>query len=670
MIRRARTTVRLACLAAAAFASIASIAAADVTLGSLFNDHMVLQRDHVNPLWGTADANAEVTVSVDGQVVDKTKANDKGEFKLKLPARPADGAPHAILVRSGGDFVAVGDVLIGDVWVCSGQSNMQWTLENTRDGAKEIAQATLPNVRLYYVPRVGAAEPVKTVDAKWTLCEPDTAKGFSSVAYFFGKHLNNELNIPIGLIHTSWGGTPAEAWTPLPAMEKLTDLPMASRQVARRAKGDTPEERAKYVEELKVWLKATNRDDQVIKPDAAGWEKVEVADASEWKLMAIPNDFAKQGVPNGCVWFRKEIDVPADAAGKPLVLSLGRIDEYDMTFFNGEKVGEIGPLSEESWSVARKYTVPGDKVKAGKNVIAVRVFDTGVVAGLIGPAASMTAKPEDGAAIPLAGEWMYRQESVFKPIEGKEPPRPAMPMKPDDRLTPAALYNGMIAPLQDYGIKGAIWYQGEANADRFQEYKKLLSTMIGSWRDQFGQGDFPFYVVGLANFMAPTEDPNIPSEWAGLREAQRQVGRDVKNAAMTVTIDIGEEKDIHPRNKQDVGKRLALVALEDTYGKKLVSRGPTVDDVEWKDGQVVIEFKNIGGGLKSIQEPLESFAIAGEDGKWFWADAKIDEDGDEVILSSPNVKSPAKVRYAWADNPKATLFNAEGLPAEPFEASK
>jgi sialate O-acetylesterase len=309
-------------------------------------------------------------------------------------------------------------------------------------------------------------------------------------------------------------------------------------------------------------------------------------------------------------------------------------------------------------------------VKAGKNVIAVRVFDTGVAAGLIGPTAAMTAASEGGKPMPLAGEWMYRQESVFKPIEGKEPPRPATPMKPDDRLTPAALYNGMIAPLQDYGIKGAIWYQGEANAARFQEYKKLLSTMIGAWRDQFGQGDFPFYIVGLANFMAPTEDPNTPSEWAGLREAQREVARDVKNAAMSVTIDVGEEKTIHPLNKQDVGKRLALIALDDAYGKKIVSRGPTVDHVKFEDGKVVVEFKNIGGGLKSIKEPLESFALAGEDGKWFWADAKIDDDGDEVVLTSPNVKTPTKVHYAWADNPKATLFNAEGLPAEPFEASK
>jgi sialate O-acetylesterase len=666
MVRR----VRLACLAAAAIASACSFAAADITLGSFFNDHMVLQRDHANPIWGTADANAEVTVSVDGQVVDKTKANDKGEFKLKLPAKPADGTTHAILVRSGGDFVAIGDVLIGDVWICSGQSNMQWTLENTKDGAKEIAEATLPNVRLYYVPRVGAAEPVKKVDAVWTTCTPETAGPFSSVAYFFGKHLNKELNIPIGLIHTSWGGTPAEAWTPLPAIEKLTDLPLVQRGLKRRAAGQTPESKAQYVEEMKVWLKATNRDDQTILPEAAGWANVDVADAAAWKPMKLPVDFVKQGVPTGCVWFRKEIDLPADAVDKPILLSLGRVDDSDKTYVNGELVGETPQTNDMGWNVPRNYSIPAGKLKAGKNVIAVRAYDTGGVGGIVGPAAQMKLTPEGGEPIPLTGEWLYRQESVFKPIEGKEPPRPAPPVALDGQGTASALYNGMIAPLQDYGIKGAIWYQGEANADRYKEYQKLLSTMIGGWRDQFGQGDFPFYIVGLANFMAATEDPNTPSEWAGLREAQRQVGRNVKNAAMTVTIDIGEEKDIHPKNKQDVGKRLALVALEDTYGKKLVSRGPTVDDVEWKDGKVVVEFKNIGGGLKAVGDKLESFALAGEDGKWFWADAKIDDDGDEVILTSPNVPKPTKVHYAWADNPKATLFNSEGLPAEPFEAVK
>ena len=487
MIRRARIT----CLAAVALASAASIAAADVTLGSLFNDHMVLQRDHANPLWGKATPNARVEVTIDGKSVSRTEADTDGSFRFTLP-KLAAGGPHVIAVTDDGKPATINDVLIGDVWVCSGQSNMQWSLESTRDAATEIAAATLPNVRLYHVPRVGAAEPVKTVEAQWTPCEPETAKNFSAVAYFFARHLNNELNVPIGLIHTSWGGTPAEAWTPLPKLETLTHLPVLQTQLARRAAG--------------------------IKGEA------------------------------------------------------------------------LAPSTQ--------------------------------------------------------------------------------PMKVDNQNTPASLYNGMIAPLQDFGIKGAIWYQGESNASRFQEYETLLSTMIESWRDQFGQGDFPFYIVGLANFHPPIQDPNIPSEWAGLREAQRQVGRGVKNAAMTVTIDIGEEKDIHPRNKQDVGKRLALVALADTYDKKLVSRGPTVDDVEWKDGQVIITFNHIGGGLKSIHEPLESFAVAGEDGKWFWADAKIDDDGGEVILSSPNVKSPTKVRYAWADNPKATLFNAEGLPAEPFEAAK
>ena len=667
MTRRAR----LASLAVAVLSTIACRASADIVLGSLFNDHMVLQRDHANLLWGTAAPGAEVTVSMDSHVVDKTKADDKGAFKLKVPAHAADTEPHALLIRSGDDFVALGDILIGDVWVCGGQSNMKFFLQNCVDGEKEVAAADQPTIRLYKVPEVAAPEPMTTMDAKWKTCTPENVAEFSGVGYFFGRHLTRELKVPIGLIHTNWGGTPAEGWTPLAKLETLKDLPLIGRGLERRAHAAERGVAEKYLADMKDWLKATGRDDQAIKPNAIGWEKVDVADASAWKTMKLPGDFTKEGVPNGCVWFRKTIDIPSDAEGKPARITLGRIDEYDTTFFNGEKVGETGPLPPEDWQKQRSYLVPAELVKASKATIAVRVFDTGKVGGMIGPPTAMAIKGSSFGPVSLAGDWSYRQESEWKPVAGKEPPRPVAPMTLDHPATPSALYNGMIAPLGEFGIKGVIWYQGENNAPRNPEYKPLLTALIEGWRDQFKQGDFPFYIVGLANFTPHPDAPNDPSEWAPLREAQRQVSRSVKNTAMSVTIDIGEPLDIHPKNKQEVGRRLALIALHDTYGKtETVSRGPTVAKAEFKDDKVVVEFENIGKGLKSIAEPLGSFELAGEDGKWVEADAKIDDDGDEVIVSSAKVTKPRQVRYAYADNPKATLFNAEGLPAEPFIEAK
>jgi sialate O-acetylesterase len=274
----------------------------------------------------------------------------------------------------------------------------------------------------------------------------------------------------------------------------------------------------------------------------------------------------------------------------------------------------------------------------------------------------------DKTSIPLAGQWLHRIERLHVATEGEQPLRPLPPYKLDSAWTPAALYNGMIAPVGEYGIRGALWYQGESNAVRHQEYAQLLAAMIGAWREQFGVGDCPFYIVGLANFRNPTHDPNTPSDWAHLREAQRQVSLKVPNTAMSVTIDIGEAADIHPRNKQEVGRRLALIALAQTYGKQIVSRGPTLKSAQFKGNEVVLSFDHIGGGLTAMGDRLASFAVAGEDGMFAWAGARIE--GDRVVVSSPDVPSPTAVRYAWADNPTASLYNREGLPAEPFEARK
>lgn len=647
-------------------AAATSSALADLKLAPMFTDHMVLQRDVACPIWGTADAGAKVEISLgEGKQTVSAVANEKGAFRATLPVMQV-GEPITLTIKAGSDTVTLKDVLIGDVWVASGQSNMQWSVAASANPDEEIKNAKHPNIRLYYVPRVTSDKPVDEIDAKWEVCSPETVAEFSAVAYYFGRHLNAELNVPIGLIHTSWGGTIAEAWTPAKQIQAMNDLPGVAKLSETLRLSQDPEGRAKLEKVMADWY--TRKDKLLNEPSEVSkdWAKPDFDDSS-WTSLQQPGDWRATDDRNGVGWVRKTVDVPSDLTGKDLTLRLARVDDHDVTYFNGQRVGDVLPSSGGGFITNRVYTVPGNLVKAGKNVIAIRVLDTGGAGGLGGPAADMKLEAKENAdkAIGLAGEWKFKLEQAIDPMRD---PRPSNPADPGNPNLPSRLYNAMIHPLHDFAIKGAIWYQGESNAQRHGEYERVLSTMIGSWRDQFGVGDFPFYIVGLANFMAPTDDPNKPSEWAYLREAQRQVGRNLKNAGTTVTLDIGEQFDIHPKNKQDVGKRLALIALDDTYGKDVVSRGPTLRNAKFDGNKVVLSFDHVGGGLVAKDGLAQSFSVAGEDGKFAWADAKIE--GDTVVLTARGVSQPLMVRYAFADNPKVTLFNKEGLPAEPFQEGK
>jgi sialate O-acetylesterase len=663
MLRTARPVRTV--LAALVLASACSSALAEIKLSPIFSDHMVIQRGVACPIWGNAEPGAKVEISLeDGKSVASSVANDKGFFRAKLPVL-AEGTPHTITVKAGDDTVTLSDVLAGEVWIASGQSNMQWSVSESNNAAEEIKNANHPNIRLFYVPRTTSDEPIETIDAKWQVCSPETIGGFSAVAYFFGRDLNKELNVPIGLIHTSWGGTIAETWTPAKQIEALNVLPGVAKLSTTLKDSKTPEGRERIEKSLKEWYTRKDKLLTEASDTSKDWASADFDD-SAWSSVEQPGDTRAIENHNGVGWLRKTVEVPADLAGKDLTLRLARIDDFDVTSFNGERVGDVLPSSGGGFITNRVYTVPGKLVKAGKNVIAIRVLDTGGAAGLGGPSQDMKleAKDDAGKMISLTGTWKFKLEQALDAAD----PRPNNPADPGNPNMPSRLYNAMIHPLHDFAIKGAIWYQGESNAERFAEYEKVLSTMIGAWREQFGVGDFSFYQVGLANFHAPTDDPNQPSEWAYLRQAQRDVARNVKNAGMSVTIDIGEEKDIHPKNKQDVGKRLALLALKDTYGKNIVSRGPTLKEAKFESEKVILSFENFGSGLVAKDGLAQSFSLAGEDGKFAWADAKIE--GDTVVLSAKDVKNPARVRYAFADNPKATLFNKEGLPAEPFEAKK
>ena len=614
-------------------------------LHPLFTDNAVLQRGAECPVWGWTTPGAKVTVLLAGRRAEAVASRD-GEWMTFLGPFEA-GGPHALEVR-GPASVTVRNVMIGDVWVCSGQSNMQWPLRASNNAAEEIAAASLPNIRLFQVPRRIAYEPQKTCEASWRVCSPESAAGFTAVGYFFGRHLNRELDVPIGLIESDWGGTVAEAWTSAEALETMSDFrePIAAfREMAASMKSDSYD----YDAEMKKWWAKNDRGSKM----GAEWFAPGLDDSS-WKKMRLPTAWEKTelGDFDGIVWFRKSFDLPADWADRDLKLSLGPIDDADVTWLSGTKIGET-----QRWNQPRNYAVPGRLVRAGRNVLTVRCLDTGGGGGIFGQPEQLSLTREGAKAVSLSGEWRYRAAGSIAEL-------PAMPRRV--RRSPnvtTVLYNGMIAPLLPMAIKGAIWYQGESNAGRPNQYRRLLPTMIRDWRSRFSCGEFGFHIVQLANFRARTTEP-VQSGWAELRESQFLTAETMANVGQAVIIDIGDARNIHPKNKQDVGRRLALSALGMTYGRDIIYSGPIYREMEREGSRIRLRFRQTGSGLVARGGELKGFAVAGADGKFHHARAVID--GRTVVVSAPGVSDPVTVRYGWANNPLCTLYNSEGLPATPF----
>jgi sialate O-acetylesterase len=608
----------------------------------LFNDHMVFPRDIEAPVWGWCEPGKEVTVSMAGKSA-KAVAGADGRWQVKLGPFAA-GGPHELMI-TGPKEEKITDVLVGDVWICSGQSNMEWTVNSSSNPQEEISKANHPRIRLFYVPKRISAEPQANVVADWDVCSPQSVAGFSAVGYYFGRLLHEQTGIPIGLINSNWGGTVAEAWTSAGALKTMDDFKGAVEDFERMAKSGQDD----FEQIMAEWWKKND-------PGSVGGLGFADpgVDVNGWKAMNLPGNWEGQGLPDfdGIVWFRRDFDLPENWTDKDAKLHLGPIDDRDTTWVNGSKVGEM-----TDWNHDRVYKVPKKLLKAGRNTIAVRVLDTGGGGGFHGRAEQMKLERQGGEAVALAGEWRW---NMTKPIGEVAQPPSRIDNNPN-AIT--VLSNGMIACLEPFAIKGAIWYQGESNAGRAEQYRRLLPTMIKDWRQRFGVGDFPFYIVQLANFMDPTTDP-VQSGWAELREAQLWTAMNVPNCGIAVTTDIGDAKDIHPRNKQDVGKRLALEALAKAYGKQLVHQGPLYKAMKVEGNAVRLEFDHVGGGLEQRGDKLAGFAIAGADGKFVHGEARID--GATVIVTGPGVEQPTAVRYGWANNPPATLFNKDGLPASPF----
>jgi sialate O-acetylesterase len=620
-------------------------------LHGLFTDHMVLQRGVEAPIWGWTKPGETVTVRLAGKEAE-ARAGADGKWTVKIGPFAA-GGPHTLTVI-GPESATRKDVLIGDVWICSGQSNMEWPVEQADDAKGEIARADHPKIRLYTVPKKISYVPESQVKGSWEVCSPQTVGDFSAVGYFFGRDLNRELDVPIGLIDSSWGGTIAEAWVSAESLRAMDDFREAVDQI-REYEADRENVEGVAAREVEAWYAKHDPGSA----EGKGWADPQL-DLASWKAMEAPRKWEGAGLPDfdGVAWFRKEVDLPASWADKDLVFRLGPIDDRDTTWFNGTKVG-----GKDDFSQPREYKVPGRLTKPGRNVIAIRVLDTGGDGGFVGNPGQMTlsiAGDDQTSPISLAGTWQYR---VGTSLKDAGPVPPSVSNNPN---VVTVLSNGMIAPLVPFAIKGAIWYQGESNVGRAKQYQTLLPTLIGDWRSRFGVGEFPFFIVQLANFLDRRDEP-VDSAWAELREAQWLTTRKVPKSAIASAIDIGEAKDIHPRNKQEVGRRLALDALAIAYGRDVEYSGPEFKSMGVQDGKVRLRFEHVGKGLEAQGDgPLKGFAIAGEDGKFVWADARID--GEAVVVSSPKVEKPRAVRYGWADNPEGNLYNKDGLPATPFRA--
>jgi len=626
--------------------------ARNIRTPALFGDDMVLQCQMPLPIWGTADPGGRVSVNLGGREASATVSQD-GRWQVTLEPLPP-GGPHTLTI-AGRDTLTFSNVMLGEVWLGSGQSNMEMPLAGwgkVLDFEREIADASYRDIRLFQVERASSFDPVEDVVSEgWQLCGPETIGRFSSTAYFFGRRLHRTLGVPVGLIHSSWGGTAAEAWTSQGALEALGGFEQALAE-NEAARDEDPEELARrHREGLEERELALRRDDRGFEGDRPAWASPSLDDSS-WESMDLPTRWERAGLPgfDGVVWFRRELKLPEGWKGQDLILNLGPIDDEDDTWFNGERLG-----GESTWDAPRRYTIPGSLVRPGVNLVTVRVVDGGDEGGICGRPEEL--RLEKGAAPPrsLAGPWRYRVGLDAASL-------PPLPLAPDDPNLPTVLHNAMLAPLAPFSIRGVIWYQGEANTSRAFQYRSLFPALIQDWRALWDRDDLPFYFVQLASFMAVEPEPG-ESEWAELREAQLATLA-LPHTGMAVAVDVGDAEDVHPKNKQAVGNRLARIALNRVYGRPIVHSGPTYRAMELEDDRVRVSFDHAAGGLEARHGALKGFAVAGEDRRFRWARAIIER--DSVLVWSPEVPRPVAVRYAWAANPVCNLFNSAGLPASPF----
>ncbi len=648
---------------------------------SLFSDNMVLQQKTEVPVWGKDKPATKIFVSAGWGSKAQTAAGTDGSWKVSLKTSKA-GGPYQLTVKAGDTTAVFKNVMLGEVWLCSGQSNMEMPLEGwlpqnpVKNSAEEIANADYPKIRFFTVGRAVSNLPEFNCTGSWSECSPQTAAKFSAAAYFFGRKLYKELHVPVGLIFSSWGGTKVQSWISGKYLGELSEYKATVQKI------DSLKEEIKT---LYTWIHSHPVIDISKKEAGDQWKNLNFGDSicaeanfndSAWKEMKLPVywESAAIGTFDGAVWFRKKVEIPSSWLNRELILEPGPIDDMDRTYVNGTLVG----ATEETgyWQAPREYRVPKDAVNDTIITIAIRDIDNQGGGGIWGNGVKMQIRPAEGAdslnTIPLEGEWKYLPVAEY--IGGKfyvynlnnmefySRPKAALDIGPN---TPTMLFNGMIAPLIPYHIKGVIWYQGESNSDEPQDYnnyRELFTLMIKNWRSDWNEGNFPFYYVQIAPY---SYGENSHSEI--VRNAQFE-SLAVPNTGMAVTLDIGSLKTIHPPDKQDVGKRLALWALAKNYHKKVFFSGPLCQRLKIDKGKIMLSFKHAGKGLvlKKINGKT-NFTIAGSDGKFY--EAQAEAIGKRLAVFSSKVNHPVAVRYAWSNEAEATLFNSEGLPAPTFKTN-
>jgi len=653
---------------------------AESTLPCVFADHMVLQRsDHV-PVWGKADAGQEVTVSIAGLTA-RTEAGSDGHWQLDIDLHASTGGPYVLVVQAGKTFT-FSDVLVGEVWFASGQSNMEFLLANALDGPQEIAHSANAQLRQFYVPSTGAIEPAESCNGKWSIASPETSGHFTAVGYYFAKELQSELHVPVGLIHASQGASGIESWMSREGLERVPALLHSANdriEEARTFQGRM----ARYRLDYQQWQLKWHRDDPPLEAEKYAAPDI---DLKGWRAVSIGGNFEESSLSSGgVVWLRKTIEITQGMVdARYHSFHLGSIRDTDHVYINGIEIGQTTadkrsePSDRERADTTRRYDITGNTLKAGKATLAIRIFDP-----VTAPVITGMAQNE----IELQGPWSVKDAYAEPPAD--EQARAAFPRAPaapaDQRFVATELFNAMVNPVIPYAIRGVIWYQGESNIPRAWQYRSSFPAMIEDWRQHWDQPKLPFYFCQIANYTAKTSEPKDAIR-AELRDAQTSA-LTLPDTGQAITFDIGEENDVHPRDKKSVGHRLALIALSREYGKNVIFSGPVYQSIERDGAAMRIHFTSIGEGLKAAPVPssyelnsaqkvvvplvrnspnsqLEGFQICGSDHRWVWADAKIDR--DTVLVSSSQVTEPVAVRYGWAENPTVNLYNSAGLPAGPF----
>ena len=609
------------------------VQAQNVKLPRLFQDGAILQRNEPVKFWGWADPDTEVTVSIDGFET-QTLSDTDGEWELLYPAHKA-GGPFEVKVND----ITLKDIYFGDVWVAGGQSNMEWSVgASINNMEEELKDTDYPQIRFFKVAKNLSVKPLSDLpDGEWKSANPDNAKAFSAVAWFFAKSNHLEKKVPVGIIDDNWGGTPAESWV---SMERLLSV-KGYEDAASKFLDPSVDWEEKFEENRMAGAEKYRRVEDQKEFLKFGVHQLDFDDSS-WETISIPNKEALSDF----VWLRKSFELKSIKDAK---LSFGNPGKFTVAFVNGQKV------YTKIWSDDPKVIdIPKEVLRKGENVIAVRTVEDWSNRTFFGKEDEMWISVGKNK-IDLSGDWKFSNTI--------EPPLPKVIRYENE---PGTLYNAMINPIVGYTIKGAIWYQGESNVAKADLYQELFEMMIEDWRLKWGQGRFPFLFCQLANFQQRYDYPT-ESGWAALQEAQTQT-LELANTGMACLIDVGEADDIHPRNKQDPGKRLWLAAKKVAYGDDVVHSGPMYKKHSVSGGKVTVEFDLFGSTLDKKGDELVGFALAGKDKKFYWAQAKIE--GDKVVLSSEKVAGPVHVRYAWADNPACNLYNTEGLPAVPFRTDK